>query len=234
MGEPFYQLLREKERLLREYKYKYETTKTLYDDLMDTLVQQKPLISSVKQLAEVISDVLGVFMGELDGLNLKKSTLHKVSLNLQAKFEDILSTFTGSRASSRRVTGSLGLIKVDSSVGNQFINSGSRNNSFPSNLDENYSQVQISPINSQQRKSNHTSNSKTTQSTTSGHTQRHPQTFEHGQQHSQNPISTEKINNPDNQIQSSARGRSQNNVSDGKSRGVIRIENDSTYKAYPR
>jgi hypothetical protein len=48
IGEPFYQLLREKERLLREYKYKYETTKSLYDDLMDTLIQQKPLISSVK------------------------------------------------------------------------------------------------------------------------------------------------------------------------------------------
>ena len=46
VSNPFYQLLREKERLLREYKYKYETTKALYEELLDSMISQKPLISS--------------------------------------------------------------------------------------------------------------------------------------------------------------------------------------------
>lgn len=46
-----YQALREKERLIKEYKFKYETTKALYEELLNVLIAQndKPCIEQINK-----------------------------------------------------------------------------------------------------------------------------------------------------------------------------------------
>lgn len=104
INEPFYQLLREKERLIREYKFKYESTKLLYDEIIETLVAQRPLISSVNQLADILSRLLGFIVEELESVNLKKSLLQKMTLKFQGKFEEILRGFQKPQTQSDQFT----------------------------------------------------------------------------------------------------------------------------------
>ena len=82
-----YTQIREKDRLLREYKFKYETTKTLYEELLSVLIAQgeQPVgdISSRQGLLQVCQYI----EEELSVLHLKKPDINRIKLTLMDRLE---------------------------------------------------------------------------------------------------------------------------------------------------
>jgi hypothetical protein len=96
----FYQALREKERLIREYKFKYETTKALYEELLNVLIAQaeKPGLESAGR--QHISQICQAVDDELSKLQVKRPEVNKIKFVLMEKIEKIISPFVPQSVSS--------------------------------------------------------------------------------------------------------------------------------------
>lgn len=56
-GHPCYQMLREKERELREYKFKYETSQTLFNSVIDAMEPARVPFGLLTDVVHQIVDI---------------------------------------------------------------------------------------------------------------------------------------------------------------------------------
>lgn len=90
-NSPCYQTLREKERQLREYKFKYETTKSLYEELLNVLITktEKNQPETSVQRSSLVK-AYQYLENELSGLNIKNSEVQRIKFNLITKIQNAL------------------------------------------------------------------------------------------------------------------------------------------------
>lgn len=96
----FYQALREKERLIREYKFKYETTKALYEELLNVLIAQaeKPGLEPVGR--QHITQICHVVDEELSKIQVKRPEINKIKFVLMERIEKIITPIVPQSTSS--------------------------------------------------------------------------------------------------------------------------------------
>ncbi len=99
-SQVFYQALREKERIIREYKFKYETTKALYEELLNVLIAQteKPSLEPVGR--QHITQICQVVDEELSKLQVKRPEINKVKFILMERIERIITPIIPQSTSS--------------------------------------------------------------------------------------------------------------------------------------
>lgn len=86
----FYQALREKERLVREYKFKYETSKALYEELLNVLIAQQEKTSTEQVTRHHFTQVYQVVDDELSKLQVKRPEINRIKLVLMDKIDRII------------------------------------------------------------------------------------------------------------------------------------------------
>jgi hypothetical protein len=96
----FYQALREKERLIREYKFKYETTKALYEELLNVLIAQaeKPGLEPVGR--QHITHICQIVDEELSKIQVKRPEINKIKFILMERIERIITPIMPQSTSS--------------------------------------------------------------------------------------------------------------------------------------
>lgn len=86
----FYQALREKERLVREYKFKYETSKALYEELLNVLIAQQEKTNTEQVTRHHFTQVYQVVDDELLKLQVKRPDINRIKLVLMDKIDRII------------------------------------------------------------------------------------------------------------------------------------------------
>lgn len=90
---PFYQLLREKERLIEEYKFKYETTKSMYKDMIKAMKESHEKSLKPQKIGLFVSEILDIFLEEVEKLSLSQTKIKEISNSLFQKFDKVLTKF---------------------------------------------------------------------------------------------------------------------------------------------
>lgn len=90
---PFYQLLREKEKIIKEYKFKYETTKSMYKDILKSMKKTHEKSIKPHKIGHFISEILDIFLEEIENLNLREEKIRQISESLYNKFDRVISRF---------------------------------------------------------------------------------------------------------------------------------------------
>jgi hypothetical protein len=96
----FYQALREKERLIREYKFKYETTKALYEELLNVLIAQTEKSSLEPVGRQHITQICHIVDEELSKLQVKRPEINKIKFVLMERIEKIITPIVPQSSSS--------------------------------------------------------------------------------------------------------------------------------------
>jgi hypothetical protein len=125
------QQLRDKERELREYKFKYESTKTLYEELLTVLIAQaeKPNQENVARRQGLLHACQYV-EDELLSLHVKRADINRIKLTLLDKIERALSPKL--KSTSSFVSSSPKLERPNSQIESQTNKLSSTNNSMNS------------------------------------------------------------------------------------------------------
>lgn len=96
----FYQALREKERLIREYKFKYETTKALYEELLTVLIAQQDKANNEQLTRQHFTHVYQLIDDELSKLQVKRPDINRIKLVLMEKIDKIVTPVFAKSCSS--------------------------------------------------------------------------------------------------------------------------------------
>lgn len=111
-----YQALREKERLVKEYKFKYETTKTLYEELLNVLIGMNDNRSTLEGLSrQAFSGVYNYLDEELSMMQVKRSEVARIKAAVMEKIERVVGQYTKTSGSSENWS-SPKLIRPDSMI----------------------------------------------------------------------------------------------------------------------
>lgn len=110
-----FQSMREKERQLREYKFKYDTLKLMYDELVSVLKQQALLLPVNQQDCQKPhkwSHISAYMERELTTLRASKSEVSRILHGLQQKLSQVCGGFVQTEPEIRERLATTGSVKV--------------------------------------------------------------------------------------------------------------------------
>jgi len=87
---PYYQLIREKERIIQEYQFKYETTKMMYESMLQNLRENNQTGINASRVARIIEDVINIFCNEMRKFMIPSQDIVGVSANAQRQCQKLI------------------------------------------------------------------------------------------------------------------------------------------------